>query len=207
MFKIYLIRHGKTKGNLEGRYVGSTDEEILDEIKNRQKRKFPDVQEVYVSPMKRCRQTATLLFPGHDQMVVEDFRECNFGDFEYKNYAELNGNPEYQKFIDTMGMSGFPNGENRLEFQKRCVRAFETVIKNLCGEEKELPDKTIAMVVHGGTIMALLDYYAAPHKDYYEWQVKNMEGYEVLLNKEENQLLFIVHDRYAGFEIPDGEEL
>lgn len=28
---ILLIRHGATKGNREGRYVGSTDEELLEE--------------------------------------------------------------------------------------------------------------------------------------------------------------------------------
>ena len=30
---IYLIRHGKTKGNLEGRYIGTTDEPLCEEGK------------------------------------------------------------------------------------------------------------------------------------------------------------------------------
>ena len=29
--KVYLIRHGSTAGNLEHRYVGSTDEELTEE--------------------------------------------------------------------------------------------------------------------------------------------------------------------------------
>ena len=28
---VYLIRHGKTKGNLEGRYIGTTDEPLCEE--------------------------------------------------------------------------------------------------------------------------------------------------------------------------------
>ena len=30
---VYLIRHGKTKGNLEGRYIGTTDEPLCEEGK------------------------------------------------------------------------------------------------------------------------------------------------------------------------------
>lgn len=33
--KVYLIRHGKTAGNQEARYVGSTDESILEEERTR----------------------------------------------------------------------------------------------------------------------------------------------------------------------------
>lgn len=31
--KVYFIRHGQTKGNREGRYVGRTDEPLLAETK------------------------------------------------------------------------------------------------------------------------------------------------------------------------------
>ena len=41
--------------------------------------------------------------------------------------------------------------------------------------EKEF---TTAMVVHGGTIMAILSKWAMPHQDYFHWQVKNGCGYE-----------------------------
>ena len=33
MRDLYLIRHGKTKGNLEGRYIGTTDEPLCEEGK------------------------------------------------------------------------------------------------------------------------------------------------------------------------------
>lgn len=184
--KLYLIRHGMTSGNREHRYVGCTDEPILEEAweelaavrdKLREKGIRPD--RLYVSPMLRCRQTAEILFPEKAQLVEELFRECDFGEFEYKNYGELNGNPGYQRFIDSNGESGFPGGETLREFQRRCVRGFESVLaKETAGEEQGTD--SLALVVHGGTIMAVLDAFSVPHRDYYDWQVKNGEGFEAV---------------------------
>lgn len=175
--KIYMIRHGATQGNSEHRYVGSTDESLLPSAAAALRGGLflgaGEIEEIYVSPMKRCRETAELLCPGRQQIVIEDFRECDFGEFEYRNYAELNGNPDYQRFIDTMGMCGFPGGEDRASFQARCAGAFEQVMS---GKNEASGD--IALVVHGGTLMAILDRYSEPHKDYYDWQAGNGQGYE-----------------------------
>ena len=88
--RVYLIRHGVTKGNLEHRYVGSTEEVLLPEadepllsIKKRLEKDGCRKPHLLVSPMLRCRQSAEILFPGEKQTVVEDFRECDFGTFEY----------------------------------------------------------------------------------------------------------------------------
>ncbi|MDE5864061.1 MAG: phosphoglycerate mutase family protein [Lachnospiraceae bacterium] len=174
---LYLIRHGATKGNIEKRYVGSTDEtltreavERLVEWRHRYSEQLSQVQMVVVSPMKRCRQTADILFPGMRQYVVQDFQECDFGAFEYRNFRELDGNAAYQRFIDSCGECGFPGGENREVFQSRCVDGFE---KLLSGHR----EAHIALVVHGGTIMALLDRYSFPHRDYYDWQTDNGTGF------------------------------
>ncbi len=167
--KVYLIRHGETRGNREHRYVGRTDEGILPEAKRSLAgRKMPAVEKVYVSPMLRCLETARLLYPGMETEAVEAFRECDFGAFEYLSYVQLNGNPDFQRFIDTGGKSGFPGGEDRDTFQKRCADAFDRLMV-----EELKRDRDIALVVHGGTIMAILDKYSAPHKEYYQWQVKN----------------------------------
>lgn len=173
IMKIYMIRHGMTNGNREHRYVGITDEGLIPEEREAlRERTMPSVTSVYVSPRKRCMETAEILYPEKKLNVVNELAECDFGEFEYKNYEELNGNPDYQKFIDSMGKSGFPGGEDRDTFQKRCVEGFLNIMKRekLCKED-------IAMVVHGGTIMAILDACSRPHKDYYDWQVKNGEGY------------------------------
>lgn len=62
--KIYLIRHGKTMGNTRGRYIGRTDEPLLEEEQKKLKESsYPQVETVFVSPMLRCRQTAAAIFP------------------------------------------------------------------------------------------------------------------------------------------------
>lgn len=103
--KWILIRHGQTQGNREHRYIGCrTDEPLCPEgIAQLQNRHYPPVSRVFVSPMRRCVETASLLYPGVPQTIIGGFRECDFGDFENKNYAELNGRADYQAWIDSGG--------------------------------------------------------------------------------------------------------
>lgn len=144
--KIYMIRHGATKGNREHRYVGCTDESVLPEEKRKlaatrqkwkEQGKLQVVSALYVSPMKRCRETAEILYPGIPQTITEDFRECNFGEFEYRNFEELNGNPDYQRFIDTFGEVGFPGGETKREFQKRCADRMEELLTGMADMKQD----------------------------------------------------------------------
>ena len=105
MAEIILVRHGKTAGNLEGRYIGSrTDEPLCEEGIHALEEKvregiYPPVDLVYASPMIRCRQTAKILWPkfadSSQIQYVQNLQECDFGAFENKNYQELSGNAEY----------------------------------------------------------------------------------------------------------------
>lgn len=118
MAEIILVRHGKTAGNLEGRYIGSrTDEPLCEEGIHALEEKvregtYPPVDLVYASPMIRCRQTAKILWPKFTDssqiQYVQNLQECDFGAFENKNYQELSGNAEYQAWIDSNGTLPFP---------------------------------------------------------------------------------------------------
>ncbi len=182
--RVYLIRHGSTAGNLEKRYVGTTDELLMPEAvceleKMRENsRQYRENSEngslmVFVSPLRRCLMTAQLLFPNIEPSVEDDLRECSFGEFEYKNYKELSGDARYQEWIDSGGEIPFPGGESRGQFAKRCCKAFVKA----CGIAERSGCEEAAFVVHGGTIMAVMEQFAMPHKGYFEWQVKNAEGF------------------------------
>lgn len=172
--KVILIRHGATNGNLEKRYIGVTDEPLCDIgkerlLKNVNKGIYKDVSEVYTSPMKRCIQTAQIIYPGKKAIVVKEFKECDFGTFEGKNYKELSGDAYYQRWIDSNATLPFPGGEDGRAFRKRCTSAFISVIKKI----KDID--SIAIVVHGGTIMSILsELYGG---DYYDYHCDNAEGY------------------------------
>ncbi len=173
--EILLIRHGKTDGNLRGAYIGSTDEPLCaagrEELAEYQAAGiYPPAATVAASNMLRCLQTAELLYPGQPVIQIPDFRECHFGAFEGMNYRQLNGNPDYQRWIDNSGAIPFPGGEDPIRFRVRCWNAFQ----NLCAQR--FPDP-VAVVCHGGTIMAILEQCASPKGDFYRWQTKNGAGY------------------------------
>lgn len=166
-----LIRHGQTAGNLEGCYIGRTDEPLCPQgLATLRARRYPPVDGVLASPMRRCLETAALIYPGCPVTVVEDFRECDFGVFEGKNYAELNGRADYQAWIDSGGTLPFPEGESQHGFSRRCVAAFE---QSTAG----LTDGCYAVVAHGGTVMAVMEAFARPHRPYFDWQVGCGEGF------------------------------
>lgn len=192
---VWLIRHGATAGNLEHRYIGTTDETLC-EIGRRalQNCDYPLVDLVICSPMKRCLETAALLYPGIPVIKQTSLRECDFGRFEGKNYQDLTDDPEYQYWIDHNGMSPFPGGEDVHAFQKRCVEGFRHCMEELQESEyfgnayeiekqnsaKTSSNRSVAFVVHGGTVMSVLAAYGLPTGDYYDFQVKNGEGYQTV---------------------------
>ena len=224
--KLWLIRHGMTKGNQEHRYVGATDEGLLPEEKKRLQARAADMNlhpsVLFVSPARRCRETAACLFPGTapELIVVPEFMEMNFGVFEYMSWQEINQDPDpahraaYQRYIDSGGETAFPGGESKAEFTRRVCDGFERAVlpriqtlmktadasvaseteagmereivfklqydgssENVKKERPEVSGEDIAIVAHGGTIMALMERYAEPHKPYFEWSVKPGEGY------------------------------
>lgn len=172
MMKIIFIRHGKTPGNLEKRYIGRTDESLC-ELGEKELlcRKYPDADIVICSPMKRCIQTAKLIYPDKKAVIYSDLRECDFGDFEGKNYTELCQNPDYINWLESMGTLPFPNGEKHDDFVNRCADAFEKSAAYFKEYNK------IAYVVHGGTIMSVLEKFAVPKKEFYDYQIGNGCGY------------------------------
>ncbi len=203
MAEILLLRHSMTKGNLEGRYIGCrTDEPLCGEgIRLLRSRSYPAVDRICASPMKRCVETAQVIWGGGTETaqkpcrirteaahmenrlidetthkfavtLVPELRECDFGDFENKNYEELNGDPAYQAWIDSGGTLPFPGGESMEAFQNRCQAGFAELVRNLAGHSLRM-----ALVVHGGTIMAILERFGFPKKSYFDYQVKNGCGY------------------------------
>lgn len=199
MFRICLIRHGKTPGNLLGRYIGVTDESLCPEGREQlQRGLYPRAEMLFVSPLRRCVETAEILYPELLPQREELLRECDFGAFENKNYQELSGDPRYQTWVDSGGTLAFPEGESHEEFCARCREGFRRVLnlafagknskgfreEEACGGGLTQEDADLALVIHGGTIMSILEAFGEPQGSFYHWQVKNGEGFTALLDEE-----------------------
>ncbi len=222
---VYLIRHAATDGNAEGRYIGRTDEPLAGgggplgtglgvhfaedhhlvcrrkenepltpspKVHPQPQTRRPKVHRVAASPMKRAVQTAQILFGGMELTKIEELREIDFGYFEGKNHKELNGAPVYQAWIDSNGQADIPGGERRSDFVQRSYAGF---IKALGDPQK---DETIAIVCHGGNIMAVLSTLTG--KDYYDFQTGNLSGYCLDLETDDEGIHDLTYTRIAPWD-------
>lgn len=182
------IRHGQTRANEAHRYLGRTDEPLSENGRGqllfyKGQDAYPDVNYLFASPMKRCIETAQILYPQLCPVVIPEWEEIDFGRFEYKAYTELAHDTRYQEWVDSKGTLAFPEGEGREDFILRCKRGFHRMYGILCQAAKDGIQPGDAYkgriragaVVHGGTIMALLSSYGG--KPYFDCQVQNGRGY------------------------------
>jgi len=181
-YKINLIRHGMTKANIEGLYLGRTDLPLCDDgIAELEKLKmeydYPFAEIVYTSPLKRCVQTAYQLYPSTELKVVDDLAECNFGDFEGKSYKDLQYSDDFKAWLEDSVRVSPPNGESGSEFLKRSLRALSDIFNDML--EKGITDASV--ITHGGVIMMLLSAAGLPRHPMQDWIVENGAGYTIIL--------------------------
>ena len=189
-FGITWIRHGKTKSNEEHRYLGKTDEELSEtgiaEMQRlgtaiaHSKGRLANGNYLVSSPMKRCMQTAEILFKRQPDLLIPQWEEMDFGLFEGKNYLELQGDFLYQAWIDSNGTMPFPDGESSEVFIGRCMDGLKQLLEACNKFEAE--QRNITAVVHGGTIMAILSNLTG--EEYFDFQVKNGMGYQTVCDWE-----------------------
>lgn len=175
--EVLFLRHGATAGNLKHCYIGRTDEPLsrIGREQLLQREKY-QAEILFTSPMIRCIQTAEILFPEQQPHRIEEWREMDFGRFEGKNYEDLKNVAEYQRWIDSNGTLPFPDGESREAFVARAKSGMNRMLDYVKAESNV--KKTVACVVHGGTIMAVLSEDSG--EDYFSFQCKNGEGYRCI---------------------------
>ena len=159
-FKLHLIRHGMTAGNLQGLYIGSgTDLPLCDEgraqlAELKERFVYPQVDTVFSSPLLRAVETANILFPGAaHQFTVHDLREAGFGKFEGRPVKDLVHDEDFKKWI-TPGSGYLPEGAEPTEQFHACV-------------------------THGGVIMSMLSQRAVPTRRPEQWMADPGCGYTV----------------------------
>ena len=197
--EVIFIRHLPTPGNEKKQYIGRTDEVLSSGavtsfhkkremyLKSQKEGKYPPfyppAEMIVASPMKRCVQTAELIYPGQKIVTEPELKECDFGRFEGKTYEELKDDPAYIAWLESGGVLAFPEGEDQEAFRSRCAEGVRRRLQKGITEKK----KSIAFVVHGGTIMAALHRLAEGEHDFYDWQTGNGRGFLALAAEDEWQ--------------------
>lgn len=134
---VILVRHGQTESNINGFYMGWSDEDIND-IGYTQSRSLSSrlaclpIASVYSSPLKRTYTTATILAKPHglELKVLDDLIEIRLGDWQGLHTDEIRQRwPELwqQSRIDPSELT-MPNGESFKQVTERAVRAFKTIV-------------------------------------------------------------------------------
>lgn len=178
--EVILLRHGQTAGNQKGRYNGRTDEPLSGEGIRQARRAgvLPQVKKVYVTPMLRTRQTAAVCFPNAEQVLVPGLNEMDFGDFEGRTADEMEHDMAYRAWVDGNCQGSCPNGESIGSFRERVCQAFQRMVL----QAREAGEDTLYAVVHGGTIMAALSAFTGQEERYFDFYVKNCQGWRGTLD-------------------------
>ena len=157
--KLFLMRHGQTEWNSQGRYQGAQDT-ILTETGIKQAelaKKYlsrVNFSNIYSSPKKRALQTANIIADGLNIKINirEDLKELNFGKWEGLTFENINTSykQDYQNWLSDPYNNAPTDGEN---FKVLLERA-GTEINKIVNENPE--GSNVGVVTHGGVIIALL---------------------------------------------------
>lgn len=170
MGTIYLLRHGETKFNEEGRYQGILDSSLtqkgLEQVENiawllKTKEKSFEEFEFYSSPLGRAVETTKLICKKieYDYSKVkfkDDLSEIDTGAWNGTNYQErkkkwpnnLQGTDNFNWYFHS------PDGEN-----------FEDAFNRILGWITSINDKDAIVVTHGLTSRLIRGAYLKQEKD------------------------------------------
>jgi broad specificity phosphatase PhoE len=159
METIFLLRHGETAWNKEGRVMGRLEIPLnrkgVDQAK-RIARLLPnlDVHAIYSSPLKRALDTALIQVEQNKMpMKIEpNITELAFGRWEGYRFDDLIKDDAYLRFLKSPLKSAVPGGETLLGVQKRGLKAMQRATR-------EVPKGRILLVSHADVIRAILCHY------------------------------------------------
>ncbi|MFZ7943464.1 histidine phosphatase family protein [Neobacillus sp. 19] len=175
---IALFRHGVTEENKRKAYLGWNDSQLLAETRNQSPLK--SYESYFSSDLQRCLSTLNLFFPNQKPIILENFREMNFGDWEGLTYEELKDNEHYRQWISDPVNIFPPKGEAFHEFTNRVQNGWNTMIHTVLTQQL----KNCAVITHGGVIRYLLSEYAPEEKEFWSFQVRHDQGFELIFTRE-----------------------
>ena len=164
--QIVLIRHGKTKSNLENIMISNSDEQLCQEgIDCLRNTVYPSVCKLISSPMKRCIQTASIIYPDKPIQINKNLREFFLKHWEGQQYENMKS--IYQQYFDEAV------DEQIQSYIEQTRMTFEKLIYDNVG------GKSLGIVTHGGQIKVILSQYVHPKRKFSLWKVKNGSAFKI----------------------------
>ncbi|MCI8441899.1 MAG: histidine phosphatase family protein [Provencibacterium sp.] len=181
-YRIHLIRHGMTQGNMEGRYIGRTDIPLCERGRSelralKEQFEYPQVDMVVSSPLQRCTETAQILYPERYMEGWEAFMECDFGEWENKSYQQLQNIPAFAQWLSSGMKQAPPGGESPQQVLARAANGMEKLFERMMKERL----RSVALITHGGLISMLLYGMGLPKRPVEQCMVGNGKGYTLLM--------------------------
>jgi len=173
---ILLVRHGQTDSNINGYYMGWSNEDLNKEG-YAQARKLSahladtPIDAIYSSPLKRAYNTALTIAEPHRLKieVAQDLTEMKFGDWESLHIDDIaRGWPElWKEWRRDPTNVVMPNGESFKQVVERVTRTFEKISATNV-------DKTVLIASHEIGIKLVAIYaLGAPLNIYRRFDVFN----------------------------------
>lgn len=149
--KLYCIRHTKVDVPL-GICYGQSDVGLADSYPEEMKLaslqlKGLKFDQIYSSPLNRCKTLAEDLFPNENLFFDDRLKELNFGDWEMKHWDEISKTEEAKQWFENFVNLRSPNGESFIDQVKRASEFLTDL------EDEEY--SSVILVVHGGIIRAI----------------------------------------------------
>ena len=173
---VLLVRHGQTRSNITGFFMGRSDEDLNDTgYAQVQALSFRlaslKLTSIYSSPLRRTYNTAAILAKPHklELKVLDDLLELNPGDWQGLHMDEIKQRwPEiwHQSRIDISNVT-LPNGESFGQVTERAVKAFNKIVA-------DNQDNHVAIVTHEVVVKVIIDHVlGATNSIYRRFEVKN----------------------------------
>jgi broad specificity phosphatase PhoE len=175
MLELYLIRHGQSTSNLEGRIQGQKDV-LLSEKGLRQAQALAKRLEslsfdlIYTSDLQRAKQTALCVYPEERLISDQRLREIHLGIFEGRFWNDLSEQERKEFSVYHAGPYDVkvPQGESSDDLR---FRALDWL--------KDLPlEGRVAAFTHGGLIVSILQSIIGRPSIHY-WQDQEGWGFHI----------------------------
>ena len=165
---LWLIRHGESTHNFEGRIQGQLDTKLTDlgvrQAEALAKRlEGESFDEVYSSDLERAHHTAKIALPDADIKLDKRLQEISFGILEGKKREEFSEADKevYAYFNGDRFNRRIPEGETWQDHIKRT----ESWLNDLPSSGR------VIAFSHGGSIRALVFSILGHHPANYEWHI------------------------------------